>query len=131
MFPFLIVAAAAILLEGCWKSQEPKKQAPPAPPPEPEVAPSSPIVISPPIFENTQGSAKLTPQELQELIRGMRACLEVQKSYGTACPPPEKLPKGCSCEEVQIPRVLDPETPIKFKRQMTPERPLNKGLITL
>lgn len=140
MFPLIFLGVAAVaLFSGCSRDSSQKKANPadpippqrPALPQEPAPAPASPpapvdapvphsISAQPEESEASQDGPKrkLSPQELQDLGEKLRECLKVQRRYGFSCPPPAELPPGCSCEEVPLPRELDPSMPSRFRQRM-------------
>ncbi len=145
MFPliFLGVAAVALFSSGCSRNSSEKKETPrdPIPPQAPSPqgpspaqssapvgVPNPPSIAAPPEADEAppQSGArrKLSPKELQDLGEKLRKCLQVQRRYGLSCPPPSELPPGCTCEEVILPRELDPNTPSRLRQRMLP--PSNK-----
>ena len=139
MLPLIVIAAAFLLGACSHKSQEetpPKKAAEPEATPRPSgdvshvppppAAPGNSLVKPVGGEDKIEVKKKLSPEELKEMSEKLRKIIEIQRNYGTSCPPPEKLPPGVECQELyESPRLgpLDPSSPDRFREIMRSKNP--------
>jgi hypothetical protein len=130
MFPLIWVGAAlaAAFLTGCGRTVEEPPPAPKTREPSPHLSPPREEGRVPSVTPRSEAEApsdnpsskKMSASELKSMAEELNKCLKVQRRYGFSCPPPQELPPGCTCSEVDLPPELNPNTPQKIRTLLLP-----------